>query len=45
MSFVYVREGIPDFTFDPIGPVFVSDINKSFEPKKSLDMDGMNMYL
>jgi hypothetical protein len=43
MSYVTNHENIPLLQFEQIGPVFVSDVIKSFAPKKSLDMDGMSM--
>jgi hypothetical protein len=45
MNFLNYPENIPSLDFGEIGPVFISDIIKTFEPKKSVDMDGISMHL
>jgi hypothetical protein len=45
MQYVVDHDNIPSLQFEQIGPVFVSDVIKSFAPKKSIDMDGMSMYV
>ena len=37
--------GIPSLKFDKIGPIFICDILKTMEPKKSKDLDGISSYL
>ena len=37
--------GIPSLKFDKIGPIFICDILKTMEPKKSKDLDGISSHL
>jgi len=37
--------GIPSLKFDKIGPIFICDILKTLEPKKSKDLDGISSHL
>jgi hypothetical protein len=45
MTFLNYPENIPNLNFGEIGPVYISEILKTFEPKKSLDMEGISMHL
>ena len=38
-------QDIPCLKFDKIGPIFICDILKSMEPKKSKDLDGLSSHL
>jgi hypothetical protein len=45
LSYLNYPDNTPILNFGEIGPIFISEILKTFEPKKSLDMDGISMHL
>ena len=44
-EYIPEMQNLPNLNLGNTGPVHVSDFIKAFEPKKSLDMDGMSMQL
>ena len=44
-SYLDEANNLPSFEFDEIGPILICDILKSFESKKSVDIDGINTNL
>jgi hypothetical protein len=45
VTFLQYPENVPKLKFGEIGPIYISEVLKTFEPKKSMDMDGISVKI